>query len=968
MGLLDGILQQLSAIREIGNTNLKNIRSAPNNEYAADEDDDFIDSGEESEDLESPENIAITRRALARSAAQQAITVQSFFSEEELEEFKKLIQLEIENNDSGQSRASLENLVKKASSLFAAYGGRSFVNSTFKRALLRQANGDAELQKFESYVAQALGKERLSRIIYNIDEIGADEFFLRYDSNEDDGEFSPDEDGEIVAQAERKNVRRARLQKAENMLPSNWWSLDRSQQLAWLLKYTNKDPVVFNGYVSRKIMKVPKSDKSSLLQELRDFQNAREEAYRQLVKSSKQKVKERDREAGGFLPENAVVRFRMGMIWTREGEGKLEVLSMGHKTNNPREVILEYTPESEDGTVLCIAELDDSMESFATFPYDKHIAQFLRIEQAPVITGASEGTSTLLFADDPKFETQSRFIPNMKYFCPQWEEGKIREFQWFLCKKLEDDDDYVVFEDLLTKEEVASARQSEIVTADIRTREDVRLNDSVDVEYVKLDGDDDSERARLIYATYTKRQYKIIQEELQTQARADAQNAAARRRNGQRRLGTLNTDIVDDDDYDPDFIEPTENPRSRPTLIAAITPESNVELPNLATELVEDKVLEMGHLQRAAYFKSRRKTSKKPLCRFRVGEVLKGKKCKGKVTCLMTITKRGRKADENDNSEYFNVDVTGEGGVLKGKYQYKIRMHAKEPYAYHRNNVDFAFEVATVTFGNNSLTPKTVSAWKQSCPHGFENGVEYYSNIDGGILFKCNAKVDDKLMSIVDQRWVEERDGREPLPVETSKIVVRTDTDKFKPYEEQLQSHPGEKFADSPICIEEYEQTVVSQRTDTRRSSGTRNSRRATRANKGKFTNEEVQQYKDLVQKEGSSEFTDEDDTQLALMRQRAARLLGYNLFVLQNGFESNLMRERDEMEAEDWIDLNGDLARLGAEPQQSDKDTSSGTSDYNDNDYLRDTPVTLRRQDPEEIEEVDDDRVNYILGQGADY
>ena len=65
---------------------------------------------------------------------------------------------------------------------------------------------------------------------------------------------------------------------------------------------------------------------------------------------------------------------------------------------------------------------------------------------------------------------------------------------------------------------------------------------------------------------------------------------------------------------------------------------------------------------------------------------------------------------------------------------------------------------------------------------------------------------------------------------------------------------------------------------------------------------------------------------------------------------------------------MNGDLARLGAEPQQSDKDTSTGTSDYNDDDYLRDTPITLQRQDPEEIEEVDDDRVNYILEQGADY
>lgn len=966
MGILDGLFQQINAIRQIGNKNVNNLQDESSAEYSGDDDEvSALESEAESEDLESPENVRAVRRLYRDLKQQNSFIPKSNFTKEELDDYAKILTAIEDGDNTPLNRALLEKYQQRASVIFAMNGGRSFVESVFKRCLLRIVFNDSEVNLFEKYIKKALGNPEHLRDDHTLSDKD-DSVVFQYDTEDDISQFSPDVDGQLLVEestrkdTEFESTSEEDLKELKRKLPYKWDDLSKWQQYAWLVDTQN---AITPWRIVKRIMNLQDTSENEFKKKIIKFKMDRDEAFKKIMKESRKEMKKEYDANMNVIKNVPVVRFRMGMTYENKAtdEGKFRLVSVAHNPKNPYEVIFEHKltgVDSDRRRTWWRGELQKSLVLNETFAYQYIVfrkgSSTAGDVEMPISLNVTSQEGEVLKATDENFDAVCRFVPGMKYFCPKWEDGRITDVRWFVVKNVEENS-YVVFEDSNTKEEMSLLIERDVMNNDLRTTYNVNVPDGMIVEYAMTEEDDVDDMDCIIYSTYTKRKFKIIDYEMKVRARGDAMNEAAMARNAARQTNN----------------EPEEDTaRDRAPLIGSIVDNSQsaAELPNFTTTLNEDKVLELGHLQRVAYFKSRRKKSMKSLVRFRIGEEIPGKKSGG-VARVMYITSRGTKMNSDDTQEYLNVTVTDKQGIRLGSYEYRIKMHAKG-FPFYRANGDFAFEVAALTSQKNANVPQTISAWRQSCPVGFEKGVEYHTDVEVGILFTCGDRLDNQL-KLVNVRWVKERENVESLLRETTKSIIYKNTRKHKPYNEALLNSKtarktfGESFADFPTTVEEYEEfNRRRSRNTTRRSK--QKAATLSRTNK-KFSAEEFSSYKDLVLREGQAEvlLSESENAQLNIFRLRAQKLLSnVNVFLLKNDVESKFHKRQADMDEEDWSDYQSDLRAFIDETNQLNSDgTSTGTSED-------ESEQTLTNETKEEVDQIlnPNGQVNQFVEDIADY
>lgn len=859
MGLLDGIFKQLEIFRGVKNTNPENIRARAVGAYSGDDDSGSdSDSSVSSEDLEAE---------LAFGGNASAPPVEGFFTEEELGVFKEKVDAfdavsfgDVDEVEYASKKAELEPYITKASRIFARYGGVEFVKNTFFNEL-RQGTSN--------HKQQALGKEAL--------------------------------------QVPTAPSRDARDSSAESgSLPSNWsgggttGAMTKWQKYAWIQWREIKSASVLKQILG------DLWDERATPVELADVAKRmfapRATEWQSLVETTR--VLENGRAKGDL-----VSKFRPGMIWSHQSD-EFRLVSMFHDPAKPREVMFVHTKKGAPSAAPTI--WTGTLDKHITVPPTQSQQEYgsERITFDPYTSYSPErpfpvGFETSLyepypyvFASDPGFQSQLRFNIGDRYFCPARGEDDIASFEMYTVIEIKENQ-YVVF-----KRDGDGAKATGLIQISDNEGSDVTLipgSHLLKIEYTQIDdtGDDTGD---YIYATYTPNVKTDLEEMQIYEQEAGDQREATMARNANVRGS--DTESEDDSTSGAGF---------------ALAFADEQHLANNSTggdsDLNDLGVVRSGHLQRKAYYDNRSSRSTKRLSRFRVGQTLAGKGRKG-AKARMTITKRGTKADSAN--EYIDVNVTGASGLHLGKYQYKIKMDPKGGYPFYRTNAAYAFEVANLVGDANSHCPKRISAWMQACPLGYERGVGYFTDNQGGILFEVGARLSSGNVHISAQEWVDEtkRDNPKfPLPFSGGdgglEIYENSDSEGKLRWEELLVPDPQRIYAEEPpICREEYRATIAARAKIAARA---QRAVAAPTASKGRFTTDEFKEYKRLLQNEeqyNSDDSEDESGNSAALhqFRARAAKLLG-GKFNVQLILEPNFNGEfEDDESLNDYLGILNDL------------------------------------------------------------
>ena len=886
---MNGLLEQLESFRSVQNTNPNRLAPVVADPYDGDGySDDESASDEGLSDVSDAGSVDLEEALYTRTVLRKG-----YFTEEELNEFQRILK-----SDTPFKELKLEPFITKASRIFARYGGKDFVNDRFRLGLegTFAPFGDDGKAQFEKYKQQALGEPLEVPVPPPVSEA----IFSAAETSEED---STDEEDSAGNNSSEERQRRLDLARVVEKLPSNWNNdgaedaMTKWQKYAWIFSESRND----QSYVPRKIL----GDLWNTETFPREFleMGERMAATRENLSTTQWQAAGQNGRVivEGRAAGDLVSKFRPGMVWS-DKSNNFRLISMFHDPEKPREVMFVHTRTSSgsQGSTVWVGTLDKHIHAAGEQEYGSERISFKPYTsynperpfpvdfQREGALGPSTRFHPFVYANNKGFYGQLRFNVGDRYFCPEWDgdgyEGEIVSFEMYTVVSVEENQ-YVVF-----KKDGEDTEISPLIRVSVSRGEtsDVTLipgGHLLKIEYATLQNDDWGED-RTIYATYTPNIKESV-EELQ----ADEQEM--RRHNAARDSG--NSGSESGSGLGSDSGDGSGNSGANFAIAFADQISDAGGAANEADDLNDLGIVQSGSLQRTAYYGRRKAGSKKPLSRFRVGETIEGKGRKG-AKATLTITKRGTRNGSAD--EYLNVDVTDSKGEPVEKVQYKIRMNSKD-YPRWGTNANCAFEVATLEAtleATNKNCPKGISAWKQACPLGYENGVTYSKDLQNNDFFKVVER--DLSGKVV----VEDGDGTLQLEVQiNSGTNANLRWEKLmKPFGagEQLDGFPQRVYAgEPPICKEEYDATArKTKRTAAAVASG------ASRASRNKFTEEAFDRYKELVEQEDSvagdwtTTMDDEGKAELHQFRARAAKLLGRG-FKVQMLLEPNFSKRKNDWE-----------------------------------------------------------------------